>query len=274
VGVNCRDMTHPATPTRPPLAALGPPTSPLQGEESPSPPHGERPVIVLVGLRLEARIAIGENAIVVCHDKVRGVPDLLEAALKAGCTSIISFGLAGALAPQYLAGDCVVASGIVDQGRLVPTSALWTSRLLETVPHAIYAPILGVDTPIIHTALRRDSHLLSLAIAADNESHIVARFAVEHGLELAALRVVIDPAHRRVPQTVLAGLKSDGSTDLVAMLRGLILRPGQTLDLLRLTADYVVARARLLEARRLLGADFGASRSAIPAVSCDESSRT
>jgi len=58
------------------------------------------------------------------------------------------------------------------------------------------------------------------------------------------------------------------------MLRGLILRPGQTLDLLRLTADYVVARARLLEARRLLGADFGRppSRCSIPAVSCDESS--
>ena len=253
------------------------PTSPNRGEGSARDRVNladEKPVIVLVGLRLEARIAIGENAVVVCHDKAHGVPDLLDAALKAGCTSIISFGLAGALAPQYLAGDCVVASGIVDQGKLVPTSALWTSRLLETVPHAIYAPILGVDTPIIHTAVRRDSHLLSLAIAADNESHIVARFALEHGLELAALRVVIDPAHRRVPQTVLAGLNSDGSTDLLAMLRGLILRPGQTLDLLRLTADYVVARARLLEARRLLGADFGRppSRCSIPAVSCDESS--
>jgi hypothetical protein len=206
---------------------------------------------------IEARIAIGDDAIVVCHDKLSGLPDLLDEQVKAGCTSIISFGFAGGLAPQYGAGDSIVASGIIDEDRFMPTSPVWSSRLLEIVPHAVYAPILGLDSPIIHTALRRESHSVSLAAATDNESHIVARFAAEHGLEFAALRVIIDPAHRRVPEVALAGVRTDGTTDVMAMLRGLLLRPTQTLDLLRVTADYLVARARLIEARQRVGPDFG-----------------
>ncbi|HEY7248129.1 MAG TPA: hypothetical protein VH678_30060 [Xanthobacteraceae bacterium] len=224
--------------------------APIAGE-------GGRPVIVIVGLTLEARIAFGENAIVVCHDKVRGLPDLLHAAVAAGCGGIISFGLAGGLAPEYRAGDWVIASGIIDRDQLIPTNPLWTSRLLELVPYATYAPILGVDEPLVHATCKSDFHALSLAVAADNESHVVARFARQHRLELAALRVIIDPAHRCVPSSVLAGLCSDGSTDIGAILRHLLRSPFQALDLLRLTTDYIVARNRLIEARRLLGTHFG-----------------
>ncbi len=206
---------------------------------------------------LEARIAFGQNAIVVCHDKARGLPDLLHAAVAAGCGGIISFGLAGGLAPEYRPGDWVIASGIVDRDQFIPTTPLWTSQLLELVPYATYAPILGVDEPLVHAARKSDLHVLSLAVATDNESHIVARFARQQGLELAALRVIIDPVHRCVPSSVLAGLGSDGSTDIGAILRHLVRRPLQSLDLLRLTADYVVARNRLIEARRLLGTHFG-----------------
>jgi hopanoid-associated phosphorylase len=231
-----------------------------QRQDFPIPGAGEggRPVIVIVGLRLEARIAFGQNAIVVCHDKVRGLPDVLQAAVAAGCSGIISFGLAGGLAPEYRAGDWVIASSVIDEeGKFIPTSALWSSRLLELVPYASYAPILGVDQPLVHAAHKCNLHSLSLAAATDNESHLTARFAREHGLEFAALRVIIDPAHRRVPDSVLAGLCSDGSTDIGAILRRLLVRPFQTLDLVRLTADYIVARSRLIEARRLLGAHFG-----------------
>ncbi len=243
-GPSVRSVTSSNLRARPHLPA------PIAGE-------GTRPVIVIVGLTLEARIAFGPNAIVVCHDKVRGLPDLLHAAVAAGCAGIISFGLAGGLAPEYHAGDWVIASGIIDRDQLIPTSALWTSRLLELVPYASYAPILGVDEPLVHAAHKSDLHTLSLAVATDNESHIVARFARLYGLELAALRVIIDPAHRCVPSSVLAGLCSDGSTDIGAILRHLLRRPLQSLDLLRLTTDYIVARSRLIEARRLLGTHFG-----------------
>jgi hypothetical protein len=113
----------------PPVAsALSP--NPARRQNLPIPRAGEggRPVIVIVGLMLEARIAYGENAIVVCHDKVRGLPDLLHAAVAAGCGGIVSFGLAGGLAPEHRAGDWVIASGVIDEeGEFIPTSARWTT---------------------------------------------------------------------------------------------------------------------------------------------------
>src|SRR5579872_5516273 len=58
----------------------------------------ERSVIALVGLAFEARIAAGPGVLVICRG--RETPDLLRLAIGAGCRSIISFGVAGGLAPE------------------------------------------------------------------------------------------------------------------------------------------------------------------------------
>ena len=65
----------------------------------------QRSVIALVGLAFEARIAAGPGVLVVCRG--RETADLLRLAIGAGCRSIISFGVAGGLAPDLLPGDCV-----------------------------------------------------------------------------------------------------------------------------------------------------------------------
>src|SRR5262249_56759578 len=62
----------------------------------------QRSVIALVGLAFEARIAAGLGVLVVC----RGceTSDLPRLAISAGCRSIISFGVAGGLAPDLIPG--------------------------------------------------------------------------------------------------------------------------------------------------------------------------
>ena len=217
----------------------------------------ERFVIALVGLTFEARIAAGPGVLVICRDTESCVAASIGDAVKKGCRSIISFGVAGGLAPHLRPGDWVVASSIVDKQHIRPTDRIWSEKILEMIPGAVHMPIAGVDSAIVNPAAKRQMHAESGAAAVDMESHLVARLASIHGLSFAAVRVVIDPAHRVVPVAALAGMRPDGGTSITAIMRELISGPSQLSGLLRVAFDAYAARRALLRARRLLGPDFG-----------------
>jgi hopanoid-associated phosphorylase len=214
----------------------------------------ERSVIALVGLAFEARIAAGPGVLVVCRG--HETPDVLRLAIGAGCRSIISFGVAGGLAPELLPGDCVVASAIIDYPAVRPTDPLWSRKLAEMIPDARHGPIIGVNSVISDPADKRKLHAFTRAVAVDMESHLVARLADALGLAFAAVRVIIDPAHRVVPPAALLAMAPGGSTDVSAMLREILARPSQVSPLMRLAADAIAARAALVRLRRVLGPSF------------------
>jgi hypothetical protein len=89
------------------------------------------------------------------------------------------------------------------------------------------------------------------------ESHIAAAVAASHDLPFAVLRVVSDPAGQRIPQAALAGMREDGATDAMAVLRALMQTPGDLFDLPGVAFNAYVANAALARARRNLGAGFG-----------------
>jgi uridine phosphorylase len=202
---------------------------------------------------MEERIAIYSTGTVICHDKQTDPSAALERAAKAGYRSVVSFGVAGGLAPELRAGDWIVASAVLDQGRTLLTDPFWSSKLLMAIPYAIYAPIAGVDSAIVHAAARTDLHARTGAVAVDNESHMVAKAAAAHALRFVALRVVIDAAHQRVPQLALDCVRSDGSISASSLLRSLASCPRETYHLLRLTIDWFAAKKSLVMARRYLG---------------------
>ena len=174
-------------------------------------------VIALVGLAFEARIAAGLGVLVACRG--RETADLLRLALGAGCRSIISFGVRGGLEPDLLPGDCVVASAIIDYPAVRPTDPLWSRKLADMIPDARHGPIMGVNAVVSDPADKRKLHAFTGAVAIDMESHLVARLADAHGLAFAAVRVIIDPAHRAVPPAALLAMAPGGSTDVSAMVR-------------------------------------------------------
>jgi hopanoid-associated phosphorylase len=214
-------------------------------------------VVALVGLAFEARIAAGPGVLVIC----RG-PDIAEAlrlAFEAGCRSIISFGVAGGLAPDLRPGDWIVASQVLDAQTARPTHMVWSRNLLETIPEVRYGPVIGVPAPVADPQAKQDLHARTGAIAVDMESHIVAEFAARHGMSFAVARVIVDPAHRRVPDAALIGLRPGGGTNLAAILREVLAKPAQVFPLLRIAGDAYAARSALLRLRRLLGPGFGMS---------------
>jgi hypothetical protein len=116
--------------------------------------------------------------------------------------------------------------------------------------------LAGSDTPVTTVTGKTALHESHGALAVDMESHIAALAAQTHHIPFAALRVVIDPADRPVPPLAVAGMAADGSTDIGAILFGLLKAPHQLGGLLRLGRDASAAKSALSAARHAVGAGF------------------
>jgi len=213
-------------------------------------------VVAVTCLALEARIALGPGVAVICNHASQLVASL-EAAAKRGAAGIISFGIAGGLAPDLNAGDWVVGSGVRTEHGHFPTDRGWARALLEALPSAVHAEIVGADAPVAEPSEKRRLHLRTGAVAVDTESHVAARIAAAHRIPFAACRAVIDPAHSLLPPAAMYGLRHDGTADVFAVLRSVMRQPSQLPALTRTALDARVAAAALRRGRRLMGAGLG-----------------
>jgi len=216
-----------------------------------------RLVIAFVGLAFEARIAAGPGVLVACRTAGNELDKVATTAARQGYRGLISFGVAGGLASHLRAGDWVVASAVRESQTVRTTDAVWSRKLLGMIDGAVHAPIVGVDNPVAEPAKKRELHKTTGAAAVDMESHHVARVAAEHRLAFAAVRVVVDPAHRAVPPAALINMRPDGRANVWAMMRNLVARPSQIRPLALIAADAFAARTAMTRVRRRLGPHFG-----------------
>jgi adenosylhomocysteine nucleosidase len=212
-------------------------------------------VIAVTSLALEARIASGPGVSVICSQAPQLVA-CLEAAIDRAL-GIISFGVAGGLAPDLEPGDWVIATAVRTERTRYPTDQRWTRRLLHALPGAIAAEMIGADCAVAHAAKKRQLHARTGAAAVDMESHLAAQVAAAYRVPFAVCRTIIDPAHRDLPPAAVAGLRNDGTPDVLAISRSVLRRPDQIPALARVAIDAWSARKALLRGRPLLGPGFG-----------------
>jgi adenosylhomocysteine nucleosidase len=206
-------------------------------------------VIAVTGLAFEAKIAGG---VAVVRDG-RRTTATLDAAIARGGRGIMSFGIAGGLAPGLRPGQWVVASAVVSERGRHEVDRHWSERLLGALPNALHAAIAGVDSPVGDACAKRALFVHTGALVVEMESHLAARIAAAHGLPFAACRVIIDPAHRNLPPAALLSLRPNGIPNLVAVLRSVVEQPHQLPGLMRLALDASIARAALRRGRAALG---------------------
>jgi adenosylhomocysteine nucleosidase len=199
-------------------------------------PIGEmkRPGIV-VGMAAEARIARRSGFPVAT---LSGAKVLLAD----GADGLISFGIAGGLAPGLPSGTLVVATEVIaEDGQRYPALRI----AVESMAGAVSAPIAGARAIAAGAEAKQALYHWTGAVAVDLESAEVARLCADAGVPLAVIRVIADPAERDLPPAALVGLRPDGHVDLNAVLRSVLRLPGQIPALLTVALDTRRALATL-----------------------------
>ena len=208
---------------------------------------------VVVGMKLEAWIAQQPGIRVVC-----GVNNPVLAGLFAcprsgkECCGLISFGVAGGLAPNLRPGTWIVGSEILYGGSRFATHELWSKDILARMPDAVYGTIAGVSAPIAQPHAKAALHIETGAVAVDMESHIVANVAVAQGVPMVAVRVIVDPAEHALPRSAVVSLCSNGAVDMAALMSSAIEYPAEFPNLLRTALYALLAATALVRGRRIL----------------------
>lgn len=214
-------------------------------------------MIAVSGLKAEAKLAAGPQVHALAGGGDGAALALALDAAAAHASGIISFGVAGGLAPGLKPGAVLVARSIlVEDGDAFIADPAWAQALAVALG-APLVDLLGVDAPVVNCAGKRALHLRTGAHAVDMESHIAARVAAARGLPFAALRVVADPASRQLPHAALVAMRPDGGIAFAALMRSLARDPGQIPALMRTAQDANAAFAALLGSRKLLAAGLG-----------------
>jgi adenosylhomocysteine nucleosidase len=213
----------------------------------------------VTGLAAEARVATGMHTSVIwgAGDSIR-LASKLEHALRNGVSAIVSFGIAGGLAPGVAAGTPLVARAIIaEDGQIYESDRAWAHRLATALGGAPIVDMAGVDVPVADPTDKRALHVATGAVAVDTESHIAARIAAAYNLPFAAFRVIADPAERRLPHAALVGLDDNGKVAVGPVMRSLLRQPRQLPHLVRTAFDTRAAFDSLLRGRQMLAGGFG-----------------
>ena len=219
-------------------------------------------IIAATGLAREARLVAGPDVRpVVGGGDATALEQRLIAELAKGARRILSIGICGALSPELRVGDAVIASEIVDRGDSYPTHGPWSRDLASRLPHAVLAPLAGIDEIAADREAKAALRARTRASAVDMESHIAARVARERGVPFAALRIVSDGAYSTLPEAARVAMLPSGAIDVAAVIRAVLRAPRQLPALIRTALEAEIAFAALFRCRGALdggfaGADF------------------
>jgi hopanoid-associated phosphorylase len=214
-------------------------------------------VLAVVGLAKEARIArrAGLKPVIGGGDSLLLVKRLNAAA--PGATAVVSFGIAGALAPLLQTGDIVIATHVVSENDHYISDPGWSQTLRGKLVQARSVVIVGVNDVVSHMGMKKALFRTTGAHAVDMESHVAARFAHQRGLPFVALRAICDDALRSLPPAALEPLTPSGRLRLTRVLKSLLHDPSQFPELLQTGREANAAFGALRRCSDLLGPGLG-----------------
>ncbi len=214
-------------------------------------------VLAATGLAREARIAkrAGLVPVIGGGDSLLLVKRLNAAA--PGAKAVVSFGIAGALAPLLQTGDIVIATHVVSEHDHYVSDPAWSQNLRGKLPQARSVVLAGVNDVVSHMGMKKSLFTTTGAHAVDMESHVAARFAHERGLPFVVLRAICDDSLRTLPPAALEPLSPGGRPRLVPVLKSLLRDPSQFSELIQTGREANVALGALFRCCNLLGIGLG-----------------
>ena len=183
----------------------------------------------------------------------------------AGVGALLSWGVAGGLDPALGRGAVLLPAEVLRPaagGGPLPLQRFATCRSWRARLDAALAPrvrvacgaLLTSALPLGTAQIKAQMFQETRAVAIDMESAAVAAVAADHGLPFVALRVILDTARDSLPASLLHGLEpAPGArtrSRAWSLLRPLLLAPADWGALLRLAAQYRLARRALHDCAR------------------------
>ena len=222
---------------------------------------------LVTGLALECRLAQRAVPALFQQNQMSAIPVAGQAEVareavarlaKDGAEIIVSFGFAGGLAPDLPAGCLLLPKALRCADRediLVDDTAEMAEGavgLLVGATPLSRGALLTVEMPLAAVDDKHAAHHRFDAVAVDMESYWVAEACRRAGLGFLALRAVSDPAQRALPASAARAMGPDGNLQIGRLLGGLLGRPGDIPELVRLGLDSRKASAALGRAAALL----------------------
>ena len=219
---------------------------------------------IVIALDAEARTLAARAGRFLNHDSYQVMvsgpgPQRAEAAaralLTAGCDALVSFGLAGGLAPHLRPGALVLAERVLSaQGETLECANALRERIATQLGSVelLAAPLYGADHAVVGQDDKRALYEQLGAVAVDMESAAIARVAAAHNCPCAVLRCVVDPCDFTLPRAALVGMAEDGGNRPLATALAVLRHPGELTALIRLALWYGGALRTLRGAGALL----------------------
>ncbi|MGH7000017.1 MAG: nucleoside phosphorylase [Stellaceae bacterium] len=196
----------------------------------------------LCGFAAEARLArrFGLMAFATGGDGARGRSLAFRAAETAD--GLLSFGIAGGLAPRLAAGALLLPRMVIAaNGERLPVDAGLHRRVLTALAtaglHAETGDVLALDAIVATPHAKAVQHARHGTLAVDLESLSAARAAQAASKPFLVLRAVADPASRGLPPAALVGLHPSGRAAPGRVLVAVLRQPGQIPELIATARD-------------------------------------
>ena len=209
--------------------------------------HRSSTVLCTSGLAAEARIAraAGFSVVIGAGDRERTAALVKDAVQQANC--LMSFGIAGALAPHLRPGDVVISAEVVSDGCRWTAAEPFYSRVAALARQigAFEGAVLGASAILATEAEKSRAWRDTGALAVDLESDVVARIASQAGIPFLVARTIADTACRELPPAALIPLSEAGTPNLARVLGSVLRRPRQIATLIRLSRETRMALSAL-----------------------------
>jgi len=212
---------------------------------------------IVTGLKSEAGCLKSEDVVCAGADSARAY-NLAKQLADNGCLSLMSFGIAGGLAPHLNPGNIVIGEKVVgSENDEIECDFAGRQKLLEILQDAHSAPVFS-SNKIIDLISEKEAIFKRYGTAvADMESMAVGRAASELNLPFHIVRVVADPASQRIPGFALKAIDEFGNTHIGPVIRGLISSPREIGNLIRLSRNSNTAFKVLRRVALLIGSENG-----------------
>jgi len=218
-------------------------------------------VLCTSGLAVEAKIAraAGFSVVIGAGDRDRTAALVATAAAQTEC--LVSFGIAGGLAPELRAGTVIVSGEVVSERcrwAVAPSYRQQLSDFAHSIG-AVYGPVYGASSIVATKVEKKRARAMTQALAVDLESDIVASMATILGLPFIVLRAIADTARRDLPPASLVPLSVYGKPNVPRVFASLLRQPFQLAEMIGLAQETRAALSALISPARALRGLVGAA---------------